>query len=85
MDVLDRLRAAIGEVHGLDPGRIICGVGSDEVLQFVTQAFSGPGDEIIHTEHGFSLYPVLINMAGPRRYVCRNGSVWSIWTRFWAR
>lgn len=58
------LRAAIGEVHGLDPERIICGVGSDEVLQFVTQAFAGPGDEIIHTEHGFSLYPVLIHAAG---------------------
>ncbi|MDJ1009039.1 MAG: histidinol-phosphate transaminase [Paracoccaceae bacterium] len=58
------LRGAIGEVHGLDPGRIICGVGSDEVLQFVTQAFAGPGDEIIHTAHGFSLYPVLIRMAG---------------------
>ena len=58
------LRAAIGEVHGLDADRIICGVGSDEVLQFVTQAYAGPGDEIIHTEHGFSMYPVLINMAG---------------------
>ncbi|TDK41314.1 histidinol-phosphate transaminase [Antarcticimicrobium luteum] len=58
------LRQAIGEVHGLDPARIICGVGSDEVLQFVCQAFAGPGDEIIHTEHGFSMYPVLIHMAG---------------------
>jgi histidinol-phosphate aminotransferase len=58
------LRDRIGKVHGLDPDRIICGVGSDEVLQFVTQAFAGPGDEIIHTEHGFSLYPVLIHMAG---------------------
>ncbi|WP_372614216.1 histidinol-phosphate transaminase [Aquicoccus sp.] len=58
------LRAAIGAVHGLDPERIICGVGSDEVLQFVTQTFSGPGDEIIHTEHGFSMYPILAHMAG---------------------
>ena len=58
------LRTAIAEVWGLDSDRIICGVGSDEVLQFVTQAFAGPGDEIIHTAHGFSLYPVLINMAG---------------------
>lgn len=58
------LRAAIGEVWGLEPERIICGVGSDEVLQFVTQAFAGPGDEIIHTEHGFSLYPILTRMAG---------------------
>ncbi|MEM8553674.1 MAG: histidinol-phosphate transaminase [Pseudomonadota bacterium] len=58
------LRLAIGEVHGLDPDRIICGVGSDEVLQFVTQAFAGPGDEIIHTAHGFSMYPILTHMAG---------------------
>ena len=58
------LRAAIAEVYGLDPERIICGVGSDEVLQFATQAFSGPGDEIIHTEHGFSMYPILTHMAG---------------------
>jgi len=58
------LRAAIGEVWGLDPARIICGAGSDEVLQFVTQAYAGQGDEIIHTAHGFSLYPVLIRMAG---------------------
>ncbi|WP_373355981.1 histidinol-phosphate transaminase [Pseudoroseicyclus sp. CXY001] len=58
------LRAAIAEVHGLDPARIICGVGSDEVLQFVTQAYAGPGDEIIHTEHGFSMYPILAHMAG---------------------
>lgn len=58
------LRGAIAEVWGLDPARIICGVGSDEVLQFVTQAFAGPGDEIIYTEHGFSMYPILTRMAG---------------------
>ena len=58
------LRLAIGEIHGLDPNRIICGVGSDELLQFVTQAYAGPADEIIHTEHGFSMYPILARMAG---------------------
>lgn len=58
------LRAVIGQVHRLDPARVICGVGSDEVLQFVTQAFAGPGDEIIHTAHGFSMYPILSHMAG---------------------
>lgn len=58
------LRRSIGELNGLDADRIICGVGSDEVLQFVTQAFAGPGDEIIMTEHGFSMYPILTRMAG---------------------
>lgn len=58
------LRAAIAEVHGLDPERIICGVGSDEVLQFIAQSFAGPGDEIIYTEHGFSMYPILAHACG---------------------
>ena len=58
------LRAAISEVYGLEADRLICGVGSDEVLQFICQAFTGPGDEIIHTEHGFSMYPILAHMAG---------------------
>lgn len=58
------LRAAIARTHHLEAERVICGVGSDEVLQFICQAFAGPGDEIIHTEHGFSMYPILARMAG---------------------
>ncbi|WP_164658531.1 histidinol-phosphate transaminase [Tropicibacter sp. Alg240-R139] len=58
------LRAAIGAQHGLDPERIICGVGSDEVLQFVVQCYAGVADEVIYTEHGFSMYPILARAAG---------------------
>ena len=59
-----RLRAAIGEVHGLDPDRIICGVGSDEIIHFLCQAYAGPGDEVIHTEHGFAMYRISALAAG---------------------
>jgi histidinol-phosphate aminotransferase len=58
------LRHAIAEVHGLDAERVICGVGSDEVLQFVAQAYAGPGDEVIHTAHGFAMYPILAHAVG---------------------
>jgi len=58
------LRAAIGEVHQLDPERIICGVGSDEIITFLCQAYAGPGDEVIHTEHGFSMYRISALAAG---------------------
>jgi histidinol-phosphate aminotransferase len=58
------LRAAIAEVYGLDPARIVCGVGSDEVLQFVAQAYAGVGDEVIVTEHGFAMYPILAKAVG---------------------
>ena len=58
------LRAAIGEVHGLDPDRIICGVGSDEIIHFLCQCYAGPGDEVIYTEHGFSMYKISARAAG---------------------
>jgi len=58
------LRAAIAEVHGLDPGRIVCGVGSDEIIAFLTQAYAGPGTEVIHTEHGFGMYRISALAAG---------------------
>lgn len=60
------IRSAIAEVHGLDPARIICGVGSDEVLQFVAQAYAGKGDEVIHTEHGFAMYSILAHAVGAK-------------------
>ncbi len=58
------LRTAIAEVHGLDAGKIICGVGSDEIITFLCQAYAGPGDEVIHTEHGFSMYRISTLAAG---------------------
>lgn len=58
------LRAAIGEVHGLDPARVICGAGSDEIIAFLCQAYAGPGEEVIHTEHGFAMYRISALAAG---------------------
>lgn len=58
------LRTAIGDVHGLSPENIICGVGSDEIITFLCQAYAGPGDEVIHTEHGFLMYRISAQAAG---------------------
>ena len=58
------LRQAIAEVHGLDSGRIICGVGSDEIIHFLCQAYAGPGDEVLYTEHGFLMYKISAMAAG---------------------
>ena len=59
-----RLRDAIARRHGLAPERIVCGNGSDELLGLVAQCFLAPGDEAIHTEHGFLVYPIAIRAAG---------------------
>lgn len=60
------LREAIAEVHGLDPARIVCGAGSDELIAFLCTAFAGPGDEVIHTRHGFAMYRISALVAGAR-------------------
>ncbi len=62
-----RLRAAIGEVHGVDPARIVCGNGSDELLQLLAFAYLRDGDEVVYSRHGFLLYPsyALMNGATP--------------------
>lgn len=58
------LRGAIAEVYGLSADRIICGVGSDEIITFLCQAYAGPGDEVIHTEHGFLMYAISARAVG---------------------
>jgi len=52
------LREAIGRSFGLDPDRIICGAGSDEILNLLAHVYLGPGDEAISTAHGFLVYPI---------------------------
>ncbi|MEE9452954.1 MAG: histidinol-phosphate transaminase [Paracoccaceae bacterium] len=58
------LRTAIGEVHGIDPTQVICGAGSDEIITFLCQAYAGIGDEVLYTEHGFSMYRICALAAG---------------------
>lgn len=58
------LRQAIGATWGVDPERVICGVGSDEIIHFLCQCYAGPGDEVIHTVHGFAMYRISTLAAG---------------------
>ncbi|QFT29367.1 Histidinol-phosphate aminotransferase 2 [Labrenzia sp. THAF82] len=58
------LREAIGDIYGLNPDRIICGAGSDEVLSMLANAYLAPGDEAIYSEHGFLVYDIAIRAAG---------------------
>jgi histidinol-phosphate aminotransferase len=61
-----RLRQTIGAVHGLDPSRIVCGAGSDELLTLLARGYAGPGDEILMSEHGFAMYPITTKSVGAK-------------------
>lgn len=58
------LRQALGEVHGLDAGKILVGAGSDEILHLLAQAYLEEGDEVIISEFGFLMYPIVTLGAG---------------------
>ncbi|MCB2088446.1 MAG: aminotransferase class I/II-fold pyridoxal phosphate-dependent enzyme, partial [Sphingomonadaceae bacterium] len=58
------LRTAIGETHGIDPARIVCGTGSDELLNLAAQAYAGPGDEVLYVRYGFSVYDIAARRCG---------------------
>lgn len=53
------LREALGEVHGLDPKRIVCGFGSDDILHLLAQIYLGQGDAAVMSQYGFNVYPII--------------------------
>jgi histidinol-phosphate aminotransferase len=63
------LREAIGRAFGLDPARIVCGAGSDDLLNLLARAYLCDGDEAIHTTHGFLVYPIATLGAGAKPVV----------------
>ncbi len=53
------LRAAIAAAKGIaDASRVVTSAGSDEIIHLLTQCYAGPGDEVVFTEHAFSMYEV---------------------------
>jgi histidinol-phosphate aminotransferase len=66
------LREAIAKRYGLDAARIVCGAGSDELLNLITHAYLGPGDEGLFSEHGFLVYKIAILAAGGTPVVAKE-------------
>ncbi|HEX8058444.1 MAG TPA: histidinol-phosphate transaminase [Novosphingobium sp.] len=58
------LRAALGQLHGIDPALIVCGTGSDELLHLAAQGYAGLGDEVIYVRYGFSVYDIAARRCG---------------------
>ncbi|WP_170415493.1 pyridoxal phosphate-dependent aminotransferase [Ruegeria atlantica] len=48
------LRAAIAEVHGLEPTRVLCGTGSMELIGCLIRAYAGRRDRVLGTDYGYA-------------------------------
>ncbi|CAN5388513.1 histidinol-phosphate transaminase [soil metagenome] len=58
------LRQAIGEAHGIDPERIVCGNGSEELLDVIGRLFVRPGDAIAMSQSGFFQFALVAARLG---------------------
>jgi len=63
------LREAIAARYGLKPDNIVCGAGSDELLQLLGHAYLRDGDEAIYSQHGFLVYPIVIRANGAKAVI----------------
>ena len=58
------LREAIGQRFGLDPAKIFCGAGSDQILGMLVQAYTEPGDEVVFSANGFAKFKLYAMSVG---------------------
>ncbi len=58
------LRATLADCHGLNPDRIVCGNGSDELLALLAQTYLQPGDEAVIPAHTFGVYEIVTRVNG---------------------
>jgi histidinol-phosphate aminotransferase len=63
------LREAIAGRYGLNSASIVCGAGSDELLQLLAHAYLNDGDEAIYSQYGFLVYPIAISSNGAKAVV----------------
>ena len=54
----DELRGLLARKNNLPKDNIICGAGSDELISLLCRSYAGPGDEVLHSVHGFAMYPI---------------------------
>ena len=60
------LRRAIGARFKLDPAKIVCGCGSDDLIYQLCLAYGGHGRDIVMSAHGFAIYQIAGTYAGSK-------------------
>lgn len=58
------LKQALAAHYRVEPGRIVLGSGSNDVLELVAHVFLAPGTSAVYAQHAFAVYPLATQMAG---------------------
>lgn len=72
------LRQAIGQAHDLDPAQIVCGNGSEELLDVIGRLYARPGDEILFSEYSFMQFPIVAMRVGATPVMSREENLTTV-------
>ena len=62
----NNLRLNISKKFNCEFGKIICGAGSDEIIQIICQLFLKPKDEVIVPQYSFLMYRIYSKISGAK-------------------
>ena len=60
------LRNEISKIYNCDFNKIICGAGSDEIIQMICQLYLKPSDEVIVPKYSFLMYRIYAQIVGAK-------------------
>jgi len=60
------LRKEISKKYNCNKDKVICGAGSDEVIQMICQLFLNPKDEVVLPQYSFLMYRIYANIVGAK-------------------
>jgi len=72
------LREALEGYAGVDRRHIVCGMGSDDLIDLILRLFLSPGDEVINCPPTFGMYPFSTGVCGGRVIDVPRGDDFSI-------
>lgn len=58
------LRNALAAQNHIDTDRIVCGAGSDELINLLCQCYVAPDDEVLYSQYGYLMYFIYATAAG---------------------
>jgi histidinol-phosphate aminotransferase len=58
------LKEKIAERLGVTIPQVTLGNGSNDVLDILARVFAGPGDEVVYSQYGFLVYPIVTKAVG---------------------
>jgi histidinol-phosphate aminotransferase len=58
------LKQALAKTLGLQPGNLILGNGSNELIEFIGHAYMEPGVDVVVSQYCFAIYPLVAKLFG---------------------